>query len=125
MKTRQGRERREREEGGGGGRERVSSPLSQVPSSMLRNGLRLICMLKSYNDHSFVKIYQKFPKFGNLGKIGNLNFPVRNQISVLRDHLWSSPGKKRKLKMGWQDATQYRRIFADVIVYIFPHYHTT
>ena len=28
-------------------------------------------------------------------------------MSVLRDHLWSSPGKKRQLKMGWQDATQY------------------
>ena len=24
-----------------------------------------------------------------------------------RDHLWSSPGKKRKLKMGWRDATQH------------------
>ena len=42
-------------------------------SSMLRQGLRLIC-IKSYNDH---KIYQSLPKFGNLGKIGNLNFPVR------------------------------------------------
>ena len=44
-------------------------------SSMLKDGLRLIC-IKSYNDHNFVKIYQNLPKFGNLGKIGNLNFPV-------------------------------------------------
>ena len=44
-------------------------------SSMLKHGLRLIC-IKSYNDHNFVKIYQNLPKFGNLGKIGNLNFPV-------------------------------------------------
>ena len=32
--------------------------------------------IKSYNDHNFAKIYQNLPKFGNLGKIGNLNFPV-------------------------------------------------
>ena len=44
-------------------------------SKMLKHGLRLIC-IKSYNDHNFVKIYQNLPKFGNLGKIGNLNFPV-------------------------------------------------
>ena len=40
-------------------------------SSMLRHGLRLIC-IRSYNDHNFVKIYQNLPKFGNLGKIGGL-----------------------------------------------------
>ena len=39
-------------------------------------------------------------------------------MSFSRDHLWSSPEKKRKLKMGWRDATQYilntvsRKIFA-------------
>ena len=44
-------------------------------SSMLRRGLRLNC-LKSYIDHNFVKIYQNLPKFGNLGKIGNLTFPA-------------------------------------------------
>ena len=44
-------------------------------SSMLRHGLRLIC-IKSNNDHNFVKIYQNLPKFGSLGKIGNLNFSV-------------------------------------------------
>ena len=44
-------------------------------SSMFRHGLVLI-FIKSYNDHNFMKIYQKLPKFGNLGKIGNLNFPV-------------------------------------------------
>ena len=47
----------------------------QVISSMLRHGLRLIC-IKSYNDHNYVKIDQNLPKFGNLGKIGNLNFFV-------------------------------------------------
>ena len=45
-------------------------------SSMLRHGGGLIC-IQSYNDHNFVKIYQNLPKFGNLGKIGNLNFPER------------------------------------------------
>ena len=40
-------------------------------SSMLRHGLRLIC-IRSYNDHNFVKSYQNLPKFGNLGKIGGL-----------------------------------------------------
>ena len=44
-----------------------------VISSMLRHGLRLIC-IKSNNDHNFVKIYLNLPKFGNLGKIGSLNF---------------------------------------------------
>ena len=44
-------------------------------SSMLRHGLRLIC-IKSNNDHNFVKICQNLPKFGNFGKIGNLNFSV-------------------------------------------------
>ena len=44
-------------------------------SSILSHGLRLIC-IKSYNEHNFEKIYQNFPKFGNLRKIGNLNFPV-------------------------------------------------
>ena len=43
--------------------------------SILRHGLRLIC-IKSYNDHNFVKIYQNLQKFGDLGKSGNLNFPV-------------------------------------------------
>ena len=46
-----------------------------INSSMLRHGLRLIC-IKSYHDHNFVKICQNFPKFGNFGKTGNLNFPV-------------------------------------------------
>ena len=45
-------------------------------SSILRHGLRLIC-IKSCKGDNFVKIYQNLPKFGNLGKIGNLNFPVR------------------------------------------------
>ena len=72
-------------------------------SSMLRHGLRLICM-KSYNGHNFVKIYQNLPKFGSLGKF---SCNVRNQIYVSRDHFWSSPRKKRKLKMGWRDAIQY------------------
>ena len=44
-------------------------------SSMLRHSLRLNC-IKSYNDHNFVKIYHNLPNFGNLGKIGNLNFSV-------------------------------------------------
>ena len=44
-------------------------------SSMLRHSLGLIC-INSYNDHNFVKIYQNLPKFRNVGKIGNLNFPV-------------------------------------------------
>ena len=39
--------------------------------ALLRHGLRLIC-IKSYNGHNFVKIDQNHPKFGNLGKIGNL-----------------------------------------------------
>ena len=43
--------------------------------ALLRHGLRLIC-IKSYNGHNFVKIDQNLPKFGNLGKIGNLNSPV-------------------------------------------------
>ena len=74
---------------------------------MLRHGKRLIC-IKSYNDQNFVKIYQNLAKFGNLGKIGNLNFPVKYEVRyVSRDHLLSSPGKKRKLTMGWRDATQY------------------
>ena len=47
----------------------------RTDSSILTHGLRLIC-IKSYNGHNFVKIYQNLPKFGNLGKIGNLNFPV-------------------------------------------------
>ena len=77
MKTRQGRERkREIERGGGGGGERVLSTLSQVPSSMLRPGLRLICILKSYNDHNFCEKLSEPSKFGSLGKIGNLNFLV-------------------------------------------------
>ena len=46
-----------------------------VNSSILSHGLGLSC-IKSYNDHNFVKIHQNLPKFGNLGKIGNLNFPV-------------------------------------------------
>ena len=41
----------------------------------VKAGLRLIC-IKFNNDHNFVKIYQNLPKFGNLGKIGNLNFSV-------------------------------------------------
>ena len=61
----------------------VTSPTWRPPppckqalhSSMLRHGLRLIC-IKSYNAYNFVKIYQNLPKFGNLGQIGNLNFPV-------------------------------------------------
>ena len=77
MKTRQGRERgeRERESGGGGGwgGERVLSPLSQVP---LRHGLRIICILISYNDHNFCEKLSEPSKFGSLGKIGNLNFLV-------------------------------------------------
>ena len=76
MKTRQGRERgeRERESGaGGGGGERVLSPLSQVP---LRHGLRIICILTSYNDHNFCEKLSEPSKFGSLGKIGNLNFLV-------------------------------------------------
>ena len=40
----------------------------------VKAGLRLIC-IKSYN-HNFVEIYQNLPKFANLGKIGNLDFPV-------------------------------------------------
>ena len=36
-----------------------------------------------------------------------LNFPVTQEtIFVSRDQLRSSPRKKRKLKMGWRDATQ-------------------
>ena len=42
---------------------------------MLRHGVRIIC-IKSYNDPNFVKIYQNLPKFGNLKKLDNLNFPV-------------------------------------------------
>ena len=42
---------------------------------MLRHGLRPIC-IKSYNNHNFEIIYQNFPNFGNLRKIGDLNFPV-------------------------------------------------
>ena len=74
MKTRQRRERKR--ERGGGERERVLSPLSQVLSSMFRHGLRLICILKSYNDHNFCEKLSEPSKFGSLGKIGNLNFLV-------------------------------------------------
>ena len=42
----------------------------------------VIC-IKSYYGHNFVKIYQNFPKFGNLEKIGNLNFPVLYEIRYL------------------------------------------
>ena len=58
------------------GGERVLSPLSQVPSSTLRHGLRLICILKSYNDHNFCEKLSEPSKFGSLGKIGNFNFLV-------------------------------------------------
>ena len=67
-----GGQKNENETGG----ERVLSPLSQVPSSMLRHGLRLICILKSYNDHNFCEKLSEPSKFGSLGKIGNLNFLV-------------------------------------------------
>ena len=49
--------------------------IEEEVSSILRRGLWLIC-IKSDNDHNFVKIYQNLPKFGNLGKIVNFNFPV-------------------------------------------------
>ena len=39
--------------------------------------------LQSNNDHNFVKIYENLPKFGNLGKIGNLNFSVTTEIRYL------------------------------------------
>ena len=44
--------------------------------------LEAIC-IKSNNDHNFVKIFQNLPKFGNLGKIGNLNFSVKSEIRYL------------------------------------------
>ena len=69
-------EREEERDREGGWGERVLSPLSQVPSSMLRHGLRLICILKSYNDHNFCEKLSEPSKFGSLGKIGNLNFLV-------------------------------------------------
>ena len=49
---------------------------------MLRHGLKLVC-IKSYSDHNFVKSYQNLPKFGNLGKIGNLNFSVTYEVRYL------------------------------------------
>ena len=49
---------------------------------MLRHGLRLVC-IKPYNGHNFVNIYQNLSKFGNLGKIGNLNFPETQEIRYL------------------------------------------
>ena len=48
---------------------------------VLRHGVRIIC-IKCNNDHNFGKIYQHFPKFGNLKKIDNLNFPVTWPLMV-------------------------------------------
>ena len=48
---------------------------------MLRHGVRIVC-IKCNNDHNFVKIYQNLPKFGNLKKIDNLNFPVTWPLMV-------------------------------------------
>ena len=52
---------------------------------MLRHDLRLI-YIKSYNDQKFVKIYHNLPKFGNLGKIGNLKGAVSRNAAKLGNH---------------------------------------
>ena len=62
---------------------------------MLRHGLRLIC-IKSYNDHNFVKIYQNLQKFGDLGKTGNLNFPVTYETRYLRHVTTYGQAQERK-----------------------------
>ena len=56
-----------------------------------------------------MKIYQSLSKFGNLGKTGNLNFPVTEEIRHLCHVTTYGRVQERKenYKRGWRDATQH------------------
>ena len=80
----------------------VEFGIRKVFLSKLRYGLRLIC-IKSYNDHNFVKIYRNLPKFGNFGKISNLNFPATYHVTTYG----RVQERKENYKMGWRDTAQF------------------
>ena len=73
----------------------------------------VIC-IKSYNDHNFVKIYRNLPKFGNLGKIGNLNIPATYHVTTY--------GRVQERKENYKWGGEMPHSMLNTVFLLFYHY---